>query len=214
MSAAVLGDGTPIFYHYWRSSSSWRVRWALLLKRVEHEAVAVNLLASEQRAPEHLRRNPLGAVPVLQVGGLLLAESVAIIEYLEETHPGPALLPADALGRARVRQLVQIINAGTQPLQNLSVLRKASAEPEAQRAWAQHFIRQGLSAYEALCAGAPGPYSLGEQLTMADLFLVPQCYNARRQGLDVAEWPRVAAIEAACLATAEARASSPEETPH
>ncbi|MCS6912641.1 MAG: maleylacetoacetate isomerase [Myxococcales bacterium] len=200
----------PVLYHYWRSSSSWRVRWALMLKGVEHDAVAVDLLRAEQGSAEHLRRNPLGLVPVLQLGEVFLAESVAIIEYLEEQVPDPPLLPRDPLQRARVRQLVEIINAGTQPLQNLSVLRRVSDNQQEQRQWAQHFIRRGLSAYEALIASYPGPFSVGSALTAADLFLVPQCYNARRHGLDLTEWPRIAQVEAACLATTAARTTSPE----
>ncbi len=202
----------PVFYQYWRSSSSWRVRWALRLKGVAHEVVAVDLLAGEQGAEAHRARNPLGMVPVLQIGDVFLGESVAIVEYLEEVYPDPALLPRDALGRARVRQLVEIINAGTQPIQNLSVLRRASADQDGQRDWAQHFIVRGLSAYEAL-AGDRG-YSHGDALSMADLFLVPQCHNARRFGLDVARWPRIARIEATCLATPEAQATSPDQQPH
>lgn len=201
----------PVLYHYWRSSSSWRVRWALLLKGVEHDAVDVDLLGAEQLGAEHLRRNPLGMVPVLQLGEVFLAESVAIIEYLEEQVPDPPLLPRDPLARARVRQLVEVINAGTQPLQNLSVLRRLSDNQQEQRRWAQHFIRRGLSAYEALIASDPGPFSLGSTLTAADLFLVPQCYNARRHGLDLAEWPRIAQVEGACLSTPAARATSPEQ---
>jgi maleylacetoacetate isomerase len=176
--------------------------------------VAVSLLEGQQGEEAHRRRNPFATVPVLQLGELHLAESVAIIEYLEDAHPGPALLPEDPLQRARVRQLVEIINAGTQPLQNLSVLRHVSGEPAEQRAWAQHFIRRGLDAYEALVTDTLGPYSLGTRLTMADLFLVPQCYNARRQGLDLAAWPRIASIEAVCLETPEAQTSAPDQQPH
>lgn len=205
---------TAVLYHYWRSSSSWRVRWALLLKGVAYEAVAVDLLAGAQRDEAHVRRNPQGLVPVLRLGDTYLAESVAIIEYLDETIPQPPLLPGDALGRARVRQLVQIINADTQPVQNLSVLRQHSSDADSQKAWARHFITRGLQAYEALLGDGSWPqgrYSYGAELTMADLFLVPQCYNARRFGIDVGEFPRVAAVEAACLGLPEAKASSPDQ---
>nr|HPH29885.1 glutathione S-transferase N-terminal domain-containing protein [Pseudomonadota bacterium] len=130
-----LGTKTakPTLYHYWRSSSSWRVRWALMLKGVDFEAVAVNLLRGEQQAADYVAKNPQGLVPLLTVptgaGGVVqLSESMAILEYLEEVYPQPALLPVDALGRARVRQLSQVIVADTQPLQNLSVLRHISSE--------------------------------------------------------------------------------------
>ncbi len=205
----------PVLYHYYRSSSSWRVRWALHYKDVAFTAVAVDLLKGEQKQAEYVGKNPLGFVPALAVGNHVLAESVAILEYLEEAYPAPALLPADPLGRARVRQLVQIVAADTQPLQNLSVLRHIGevAGQDAQKEWARRYIRRGLTAYETLLQspGWPrGMYSHGDELSMADLCLIPQCYNARRQGLDIADWPRIAAIEAAALATAAARSSHPD----
>lgn len=214
-TAAEAAAGRPVLYHYWRSSSSWRVRWALRHKGVAHDLVAVNLLEGQQQGDAHKARNPAQKVPVLLVGGAHLAESVAIIEYLEEAHPAPPLLPSGALPRARVRQLVETINAGTQPLQNLSVLRCVSADAAQQRAWAQHHIRLGLSAYEVLLEQDGRPldavrFSHGDSVTMADLFLLPQVYNARRQGLDVAQWPRVARIEAACLQLDDARLTSPD----
>lgn len=206
----------PILYHYFRSSSSWRVRWALDIKGIAYTAVAVNLLKSEQQQQDYLGKNPLGLVPALEHEGHLLAESVAILEYLEERFPTPALLPADALGRARVRQLVQIISADTQPLQNLSVLRhlgKLDPAGELPKQWARHYITRGLDAYEALLHKPDWPagvFSYGDALSMAELCLVPQCYNARRQGLDLGSWPRLSAIEAAALATAAAQSSHPD----
>ena len=156
------------------------------------------------------------ALPTLAISGHYLGESLAILEYLEELHPHPALLPPDPLGRARVRQLVQVIGADTQPLQNLSVLRhvgRLDTGAEAQRQWARHYITRGLTAYEALLAQADWPrgsYSYGSEVSMAELCLVPQCYNARRQGLELGQWPRIAAIEAAALATRAAQASHPD----
>lgn len=208
----------PVLYHYYRSSSSWRVRWALHLKGIAFTPVAVNLLTGEQRAPAHLARSPLGFVPLLGLGdpALHLAESLAIIEYLDELYPAPPLLPQDPLGRARVRQLAQVVSADTQPLQNTSVLEHVGQllpDPGARKAWAQRFIRRGLDVYEALVSapGWPaGRFSHGDELTIADLCLIPQLYNARRQGLDVAAWPRLAAIEAVCMQTEAAQRSSPE----
>lgn len=205
-----------VLYHYWRSSSSWRVRWGLAEKGIPFVPSAVDLLAGEQRQPAHLARNPLGLVPVLAIDGLLLTESVAILEYLEETRPSPALSPTDPAGRALMRQLVQIIAADTQPLQNLSVLQAIdglAGNTEARKVWAERYIARGFDAYEATLAHAdgPGPFSCGAQLSMADLCLVPQCYNARRQGMDIAaRWPRIAAIEAASLATPSGQRSAPE----
>ncbi len=210
------GTAQPVLYHYWRSSSSWRVRWALELKGIAYQAVAVDLLKGEQRSDAHRQRNPLGMVPVLQIDGLSLAESVAILEYLEETRPTAPLLPREPGARAFVRQLVQIIVADTQPLQNVSILgriEKLTNAEERQR-WAASCIERGFDAYEQLLAqpGRPsGPFSLGSELTMADLCLLPQCYNARRQGLDLARWGRISAIESACQATEAATRSHPDQ---
>jgi len=206
----------PILYHYWRSSSSWRVRWALSHKGIDYTPVAVDLLKGQQRTPEHLLRNPLGAVPVLCIDGLALGESMAILEYLEETHPTKPLLPASPRDRARVRQLCQVIVADTQPLQNLSVLEHVAeilGNPEQRRPWAEHYIARGFDGYEALLRrddAATGACSFGDAVTLADLCLIPQCLNARRQGLDLSRWPRIAAIEAHCLSTAAAQASAPD----
>ena len=213
------GVGEIVLYHYWRSSSSWRVRWALIAKGMAFRAVAVDLLKGDQRQPAHRTRNPLSMVPALHIDGVDLAESVAILEYLEDTRPTPALVPSDLRQRARMRQLVQIITADTQPLQNLSVLEHAerlSPGPDTRRLWAEHYIARGFDAYEAVLAthdvaALGGPFSCGAAVTMADLCLVPQCYNARRQGLDIsARWPRIAAIEAACLATEAGQRSAPD----
>ena len=208
--------GLPVLYHYYRSSSSWRVRWALQHKGVAFTAIAVDLLKGEQQQADYVAKNPLAVVPTLVVAGHCLVESVAIVEYLEELHPQPALLPAEPLGRARVRQLVQVIGADTQPLQNLSVLRhigKLDPSPDAAKEWARHYITRGLTAYETLLTQADWPrgiYSYGNEVSMAELCLVPQCYNARRQGLDVSRWPRIAEIEAAALATPAAQKSHPD----
>jgi maleylacetoacetate isomerase len=205
----------PILYHYWRSSSSWRVRWALAIKGVDFESVPVNLLAGEQLSDEHRARNPMGHVPALVVQGRCLAESVAIFEYLEETIPTPALYPRDPWVRARVRQVVELVNAGVQPLQNLAVLRHHSADPAAQKEWARHFNERGLVALEAsleVIAGEQGGgrFAVGDALTAADLFLVPQLYSARRFGVDVRRFPRLLAAEAAALATEHADGARPE----
>lgn len=206
----------PVLYHYWRSSSSWRVRWSLSHKDIAYTAVAVDLLKGEQRTPEHLLRNPLGAVPVLSIDGLCLGESMAILEYLEETYSNKPLLPRAPRDRARVRQLCQIIVADTQPLQNLSVLEHVAellGSPDVRRKWAERFITHGFDGYETLLNrdDAPtGRCSFGDEVTLADLCLIPQCLNARRQGLDLSRWPRIAAIEAHCLTLPAAQASAPE----
>ena len=129
-----------VLYTYWRSSSAYRVRLALAAKGIPYRSVAVNLLEGAQRSPPHLERNPMGQVPCLVVGGETFVESVAIIELLEELHPDPPLLPREPAARARVRALVEVVNAGTQPLQNLRVLQKLSSDHEVRKDWIRHFI--------------------------------------------------------------------------
>jgi maleylacetoacetate isomerase len=210
------------FYHYWRSSASWRVRWALQIKGIAFDSVGVDLVHGEQSTAAHQARNPMGRVPALVLAdGRSLGESVAILEWLDETipAPAPALYPKDPWQRARTRQLVEIINASVQPLQNISVLRRLSPESPVQRAWAAHYNELGLGAYEALLAqiaaegGGNGPFSIGDELTAADIFLVPQVYSARRFDVDVSRFPRVLAAEAAARATPFAEAARPENQP-
>jgi maleylacetoacetate isomerase len=204
-------------YQFWRSSASWRVRWALAIKGIPFESQWVDLFAREQRDDPHRVRNPIGHVPVLEVEGRFLGESMAILEWLEETRPTPALFPADPWGRARVRQLCELVNAGIQPLQNLAVLDHVAAEGPARQAFAAHWNRRGLTALEGLLqrweAERPTAFCWGDGLTAADLFLVPQVYNARRFGVDVSPFPRVLAAEAAALATPHARGAVPEQQP-
>ena len=204
-------------YHYWRSSASWRVRWALAIKGIAFESVAIDLVHGEQSAAAHQARNPMGRVPALVLDdGRSLGESVAILEWLDETIPTPALYPKDPWQRARTRQLVEIINAAVQPLQNISVLRRLSPEGPVQRAWAAHFNELGLGAFETLLAqiaaegAGNGHFSIGDGLTAADIFLVPQLYAARRFGVDVSRFPRVLAAEEAARATPHAEAARPE----
>jgi len=209
-------------YHYWRSSSSWRVRWALALKKIPCEYVSVNLLTDETDLPEQRARNPLGYVPVLEIleptglapltGGKpkYLTESLAIMEWLEELFPTPALLPADPYPRAKTRQLAETINAGTQPLQNPAVAQFHSPDPEKQKQWSLHWIRNGLAAYECLVQETAGEFSVGDTLSMADLCLIPQCYNALRQGILLSEFPRIDKIYHSCLLTESCQASAPD----
>lgn len=203
-------------YHYWRSSSSWRVRWALAHKGVSCEFVAVNLLEDESESPEHLQRNPLGYVPAFEAAPipsgspLTLIESVAIIEFLEELFPEPPLLPRDSIQRAQVRQLVEVINADTQPLQNLSPQLLHSDQPEERKKWAQHWIRHGLSAYETLATQTAGSFSVGNSLSIADLCLIPQMYNARRYEVSLDAFPTLLRIESNSLALPSYALAEPE----
>lgn len=205
-----------VLYGYWRSSSAYRVRIALAHKQVPFTSIPVDLLASAQEKPEYKEENPAGRVPCLVLDGKRFTESVAIIELLEELYPAPPLYPNTPVGRAHVRALVETINSAIQPMQNLAVLKRVSAEPAERTAWASHFIARGLATYEALLArysaeGVTGPFSYGDALGAADVYLVPQLYGARRFNVDLAPYPRILAAEAAALATPAVQAAVPEK---
>jgi maleylacetoacetate isomerase len=207
-------------YHYWRSTSSWRVRWALAHKRIPAEFVHVSLLDGESESPTHLARNPFGYVPVLEFIGetdparRYLTESLPIIEFFEEASPANPLLPKAPRDRAHVRALAEAINAGTQPLQNFSTLLAVApdedpAHAEKRKAWATHWIRRGLDAYEALARARAGAFSFGDSLTVADLCLIPQCYNAARNDVSIVNYPTIARIHANAIQLESYRASEP-----
>ena len=204
-------------YHYWRSSCSWRTRWAFELKGLKLDEIThVDILKGETRSPEHFARNPMGALPVLEFLDQpaasplrFLTESMAIIEWLDETQPGYKILPADPLLRARARQLAETVNSGSQPVQNHSVALRHSDDPEERKRWGQHWITRGLSSYEKLCAPIAGRFSIGDSLTLADLFLIPQCYNAIRY--EVALPDSLRRIYEAARATPECQAAEPEK---
>ncbi len=206
-------------WSYWRSSCSWRVRIGLGLKGIAHEVRTVNLAAGEQDAPAHRARSPLGQIPVLEVeeGGrvLRLVQSMAILEWLEERFAQPALLPADLAGRARVRALAEHVNSGIQPLQNAIVLKLLREKaPGWDREWASLHIGRGLAALErAVDDGGAGRFCHGDAPGLADCYLVPQLYNARRFGIDLAPLPTLRRIEAACVALAPFQAADPERQP-
>jgi maleylacetoacetate isomerase len=209
---------STVLYQYWRSSASWRVRWALAIKNIPFTSVPVDITKGEQSTADHRARNPIEHVPALQIDGRWLTESVAIFEYLEETRPQPALYPNDPWLRARVRQVVETINAGIQPLQNLIVLGRVSDDPEAKKAWAVFFNERGLLALERLLEEIAkdtggGTFCVGHSLTAADVFLVPQIATARRFGIDLGRFPRALAAEKAALATPHADGALPERQP-
>ncbi len=180
-------------YDYWRSSAAYRVRIALNLLGLPYTAVSVNLLTSEQRSAGNLARNPQGLVPTLEIDGLTLTQSLAVIEYLNDVHGG--LLPADPAGRARVRALSYAIAMEIAPITNLSVRNHVAQLTDGAfpaEDWQKHYFIQGLDALERMLATpGTGTFCHGEQVTMADICLVPQIYNTRRVGLDVASWPTV-----------------------
>lgn len=204
-----------VLFDYWRSSASWRVRLALAAKGLEAEPQAVSLIAGEQRDADHLARNPQGLVPVLVDGPLVLSQSLAIIEYLDECHPLPPLLPAGAAARALVRGAALVIAAEVHPLGNLRVqrwLREAMGQDDAAvTGWLHHWMADGLAALEAFARAHGGRQLFGDMVTLADLCLVPQLYNARRFGLSLSEFPRLVAAEAALMAEPWAAATVPIE---
>jgi maleylpyruvate isomerase len=207
-------------YGYWRSSSTWRVRIALELKGVAFEYVPVNLVrrGGEQHAPEFMERSPMAQVPVLEVEGgsgrLALTQSVAIIEYLEERFAEPQLLPGDALDRARVREVTEIVNSGIQPFHNSGFLDELRAlghrEPQT---FAARFISKGLRALELLALPVARDFVLGDRLTLADLFIVPQLYQARRFQVDLSPFPTLIRVERCCEAIAAFQRAHPDCQP-
>ena len=207
-------------FNYWRSSASWRVRFALAYKGVPYEYVAVSLLkdGGEQRAEAYRAMNPMAQVPTLEwvEGGetMRLGQSLAIIEYVDAAFPGPSLLPAQPFVRAKVRQLAEIVNAGIQPLQNLEVLRYVREDLHADTAaWARHFVGHGVRALEAEAVHTASAYLVGDQVTLADCCLVPQLYACRRFGVDLSACPTLLRVEAALQRLAAYAASHPDAQP-
>jgi maleylpyruvate isomerase len=195
-------------YTYFRSSAAYRVRIALGLKRLDWQAVPVHLVrgGGEQFAPEFKRLNPSAAVPVLCDEATVVTQSLAICEYLEEVFPLPPLLPADAGGRARVRSLALAVACDIHPLNNLRVLRYLKhtlhVDDAARDVWYRHWVGEGLQTLETRLAGetATGSFCHGETPTLADCFVVPQLYNAERYAVDLAPFPTLRRIQAACNA--------------
>jgi len=205
---------------YFRSSAAFRVRIALNYKGLKVEHASRHLRKGEQAAPDYVALNPQKLVPALVLdSGEVLTQSLAILEYLEETHPEPPLLPKDAVGRARVRALSLIVCADIHPIQNLRVMGylrdKFGQTEESAFAWSRHWIETGFEAYEASIAGNrhTGAYSHGDQPTMADLCLVPQVFNAQRFKVDMSKFPTIQRIYATCMRHPAFDAAQPSRQP-
>jgi len=206
-------------YNFWRSGTSHRLRIALNLKGLPTEYVAVHLGKEAHLTEAFKAINPQMLVPALDTGELVLTQSPAIIEWLEEEFPEPALLPRDHLGRAKVRALASLVGCDIHPVNNrriLEYLRKQfGADDEAVNAWCGTWISTGFDAYEALLAndGQRGRFSYGPQPTVADVYLIPQVESARRFKVDLAQWPRILEIETACLELDAFKYASPALQP-
>jgi len=205
-------------YSYFRSSAAYRVRIALNLKGIAYETVSVHLVkdGGHNRRPKYRAVNPQMRVPALVIGsGEVLIQSPAIIEYLDETHPDPPFLPKDPVARAKARALADIVACDIHPLNNTSPLRYLKRamhqEQSAIDAWYHHWVTEGFEALEALLE--PSPYCCGSAVTIADIFLVPQVNNARRLKVPLDKFPKIVAIEAACLALPAFDRARPENQP-
>ena len=201
---------------YFRSSASYRVRIALNLQGLTAQHLPHHLRKNEQCAPAFLAINPQGLVPALEADDAVLTQSLAIIEWLDETHPAPPLLPKDPLRRAKVRAFAMALACDTHPVQNLKVLarlRQLGLPEEQVTGWAAWANREGLGACETLIAAEKGPFCFGEAPTLADLCLVPQLANARRFGVDVSAYPRLLKAEAAAKGVKAFSDAAPDKQP-
>ncbi|XP_059209257.1 maleylacetoacetate isomerase isoform X2 [Centropristis striata] len=211
----------PVLHGYFRSSCSWRVRIAFALKGIEYDQVPVNLIKdggqqSHQSslvlklADEYKALNPMMQVPAVEIDGITLSQSLAVIQYIDETRPGPRLLPTDPKKRAQVRMISDVIASGIQPLQNLYVIQKIGAEKVQ---WAQHFINRGFQALEPILKQTAGKYCVGDEISMADICLVPQVYNAERFKVDVGQYPTIKRLNQTLVEMEAFKVSSPSCQP-
>jgi maleylacetoacetate isomerase len=204
----------PVLFDYWRSSASYRVRIALALKGVDYERVAVDLLAGGPKSAEYLALNPQGLVPMLEIDGTRIAQSLAICDYLETTRPEPALLPAASADRAHILALAAVVACDIHPLNNLRVLkhvtRELGADETAKNAWIARWFGEVFAALEALAAPRAGRFLFGDAPTLADVFHVPQMYNARRFDVPLGAYPTLVAADAAASAHPAFAAAHPD----
>jgi maleylpyruvate isomerase len=205
-----------VLYGYFRSTAAYRVRIALNLKGLSAEHRFVHLRKGEQTKPAYRKINPAGLVPYWIDDDLELAQSIAIIEYLDETHPEPPLLPPDAKGRAISREIALVAVSDIHPIGNLRVLNRLiemGVDDATRGAWSKHWIETGFEAIEARLAHLPGPFALGDKPTLADICLVPQVFNARRFGVDLTPYKRIVALDAAAAKLDAFAAAEPGRQP-
>jgi maleylacetoacetate isomerase len=204
----------PVLFDYWRSSASYRVRIALNLKRVDYDRVGVDLLEGGTRSEDYRARNPQGFVPTLEIDGLAIRQSLAIAHYLEATRPEPPLVPADPGERAHVLALALVVACDIHPLNNLRVLKYLSGplgQPqEARDAWYRHWVIEGLAALEAMAAPRAGRFLFGDDVTLADICLVPQLYNARRFDVPLDDYPTLVRADRSAAALEAFAAAHPD----
>lgn len=219
-SSTVRSMNAIKLYNYWRSSASWRVRTGLYAKGLDFEYIPVHLVqdGGQQNSDDYQDMNAMRQVPLLEYtdgeGQIVrIAQSIAILEHLEELHPTPALLPQDPVLRAKARQLAEIINAGTQPLQNLSVIKYLKDIDVDTKAFCQHWIERGLRGYQNACEQTFGDFSIGDEPTIADICLIPQLYNARRFEVDLEPFALLTEIEEAAQALEFFQRAAPEAQP-
>ncbi|CAJ1073623.1 maleylacetoacetate isomerase isoform X2 [Xyrichtys novacula] len=202
----------PVLHGYFRSSCSWRVRIAFALKGIEYDQVTVNLIkdGGQQRTQEFQSVNPMQQVPAVEIDGITLCQSLAVIQYVDETRPGAKLLPADPKKRAQVRMISDLIASGIQPLQNLYVIQKIGADKVQ---WSQHFIDRGFKALEPILKQTAGKYCVGDEISMADICLVPQVYNAERFKVNMDQYPTIKRLNQTLLEIEAFKVSHPSNQP-
>lgn len=206
----------PKLYSYFRSSASYRVRIVLNLKNIDHELVYINLREGEQSSPAYKAISPQGFVPALEIGGKVLTQSLAIIDYLERFSFTPSLYPADPMVRARVLELAYIIAQDIHPLNNLRILKYLTNELKTDEddnlRWYKHWVHEGLKVFEQRVKqnGLEGRFCYGDEITLADICLVPQIYNALRFGCDISDYKSLMRIYESCLALSAFKLAQPE----
>ena len=213
----MAATSAPTLHSYWRSSAAYRVRIALALKDLPYRQVPWQMAQGEHLQPAYRALAPFGLVPMLEIDGLRLQQSLAIVEYLEARHPEPALLPADPGSRAQARALALLVACEMHPLNNLRTLKRLrtrfGADDDQVRDWYRHWCEEGFHAFEAALPAQRGDYALGTAPTLVECCLVPQVYNALRYGVDLAPFARVRAIVDACAALPAFDAARPENQP-